>query len=132
MQFYEYQKKIVACVHKLKVAGSEIIDELVAAFMIAGLMEERQCKLRLYQDETLQENQKFNGGNGEKASSFIHRRFTGNTRKCCCKCSKGNEGPSKVRCFDCGKEGHYAENCKQKNCTEKDGNFGQFVNLRTL
>ncbi|KAJ6639826.1 Retrovirus-related Pol polyprotein from transposon RE1, partial [Pseudolycoriella hygida] len=36
----DYLNRIVSCVHKLKGAGSVIQDELVAAFMMAGLTEE--------------------------------------------------------------------------------------------
>ncbi len=113
----EFLNKIVSCVHKLNGAGLVIPDELVAAFMMAGLTEDYRpmimgiestnvkftsvdIKSKLLQEVLV-------SSKDIEESAMIARTYQKPMTK------------GKFKCYECGKEGHMARNCWKRNSDEK-------------
>lgn len=119
----EYLKKIVSCIHKLKGAGTEIRDELTAAFMMAGLTEEyRQMIMSIESSDA-----KFTSE--DIKSKLLQEvlgsgKYTGQTAMIA-RNHRNNYG--RMKCFECGNEGHFAKNCKkQKNYIKEEDDLSTF------
>lgn len=111
----EYLNKIVSCVLKLKGAGSTISDELVAAFMLAGLTEEYRPIIMGIEGTNVKVTSE------DIKTKLLHEELvsgkdTGETAMT----ARSYRKITKIKCFECGKEGHIARNCRKRSAGNED------------